>query len=183
MRVLRLIFPLLLGCALWTATATQLHAQLDTSDAMSDAEVEKLRDSAYVANDRVVVFQSILQSRIEQIDKLVSKPRHAGREEDIHDLIEQFRSIADELDDNVDEYGKTHRDVRKAVPRLLKAIDAWEASLKKPADNDAYNVSRQLALESIADLRKDVNDVLAEEKEWFAAHPPQKQPSGSEVPS
>lgn len=151
-----------------------LHAQ-DSDHALSNAEIEQLRDSAYFPRDRVLVFVKFLDERSAAIQELFAHPRRPGREQDTHDLLEQFSSIANELEDNLDDYSTRHSDVRKSLPKLLEATDRWSSELKSPPDNEAYNVSRKLALEAISDLREDTTEMIASQKSWFAAHPPAKQ--------
>ncbi len=151
-----------------------LHAQKDES-ALSDGEIEQLRDSAYFPNDRVMVFIKLLDSRVKRIQETNTGPRHPGREQDTHDLLEQFTSIADELDDNLDDYGPHRRDVRKALPKLIEATERWATAVKSPPENETYNVSRKLALEAIRDIRESATQLLEDQKTWFAAHPPTKE--------
>ena len=151
-----------------------LHAQASDS-ALSNAEVEQVRESAYFPGDRVLVFVKFLDERSAAIQSLFAHPRHPGREQDAHDLLEQFTSIADELEDNLDDYSTRHGDVRKSLPKLLEATDRWSSALKSPPDDEAYNVSRKLALEAIRDLREDTTEMIASQKSWFAAHPPAKE--------
>jgi hypothetical protein len=158
-----------------------LHAQRE-SPALSDAEIEQLRDSAYVANDRVLVFVKILDERSKSIQTATTGPRKPGREQDLHDFMEQFTSIADELDDNLDEYGPGHRDMRKALPKLLAATERWATILKSPPDNDAYNVSRKLSLEAIRDIREESTKLIEDQRTWFAAHPPSRETKGEDHP-
>ena len=154
--------------------APPVHAQRE-SNAMTDAEVEQLRDSAYIANDRVLVFIKLLDVRTKAIQDLIAGPRKPGREQDIHDLLEQFTSIADELDDNLDDYGPAHRDIRRALPKLVEATERWATIIKSPTDNEAYNVSRKLALEAVRDLREASTQLIGEQRTWFIAHPPPKE--------
>jgi hypothetical protein len=151
-----------------------LHAQRDDS-ALSDGEIEQLRDSAYYPNDRVLVFIKLLDSRVKRIQEMNTGARRPGREQETHDLLEQFTSIADELDDNLDDYGPHHRDVRKALPKLIEATERWGTAIKSPPDNETYNVSRKLALEAIRDIRESATQLLEDQKTWFAAHPPPKE--------
>ncbi|WP_263384770.1 hypothetical protein [Granulicella arctica] len=160
----------------------KLHAQRE-SPALTDSEVDQLRDSAYVAADRVLVFVKLLDERTKAIETLVAKPRQPGREQDLHDLMEQFTSIADELDDNLDDYGPGHRDMRKALPKLLSATERWATVIKSPADHDAYNVSRKLALEAIRDIREESTKLIEDQRTYFAAHPPPKETKGEAVTS
>jgi len=148
---------------------------------LSEGEIEQLRDSAYIANDRVMLFIKLIDVRINSLQGLYAKPRRPGREEDTHDLMEQFTSLANELSDNLDDYGPQHRDIRKALPKLVEATERWATAIKSPPDNDAYNVSRRIALESIQDLREQSNEMIPEQKAWFIAHPPAKKQSSAEA--
>ena len=88
---------------------------------MSQKEIEDLRDAAYIPNDRVMTFVKILNTREQEIEDLLSKPRRPGFDQDMHDFIDQFASIADEFNDNLDEYQSKHRDIRKSLPKLVSA--------------------------------------------------------------
>jgi hypothetical protein len=167
----------LLGWILaWLFIGPALLAQ-ERPSALSDAEIEKLRESSYVPNERVMIFIGFLNDRCDAIQKLSSGPRRPGREEDLHEQYEQFTSIADELDDNLDDYGPRHKDLRKALPKLLQAAERWATALRTPAENEAYAVARRLALEALRDVREEATAMLAEQKTYFAAHPPNKDGS------
>jgi hypothetical protein len=152
----------------------RLPAQRDDS-ALSQKEIEQLRDSAYVPADRVIVFIKFLDQRSKAVEDLFAHPRKPGREQDTHDLLEQFTSIADELNDNLDDYGPSHRDIRRSLPKLVAATDRWATALKTPPEDSAYSVSRQLALESIRDIREEATQLIEDQRTWFAAHPPPKE--------
>jgi hypothetical protein len=172
---------LLFAVAVLFAASPGLQAQRH-EDALSEAEIEQLRDTNRLPNDRVLVFVKFLDERTDKIRDLTTKPRRPGREQDLHDMMEQFVSIADQLEDNLDEYGPRHNDVRKALPKLLHAIDRWASVIKSPPDDDAYNVSRKLCLETIRDLREDTEHLIEDQKTYFAAHPPKRDAEGNQVP-
>jgi hypothetical protein len=155
------------------ALTLPIHAQ-SADSALSDGEIEQLRESAYFPNDRVLLFIKLLDTRDKAILDLFAHPRKPGREQDTHDLLDQFTSIADELNDNLDDYGPHKRDIRKALPKLLEATERWSSNLKQPPENPVYDLSRKLALESIRDIREEATQLLEEQKTWFAAHPPGK---------
>jgi hypothetical protein len=146
---------------------------------LTEGEIEQIRESAYVANDRVLVFVKLIDARVKTLQDLYAKPRRPGREQDTHDLLEQFTALADELNDNLDDYGPRHRDIRKALPKLVEATERWATAIKTPPDNESYNVQRKLALETIHDLRDEATQMIDEQKAWFAAHPPQKDTPAS----
>jgi hypothetical protein len=170
----RLALLLLLGLL-----AGPLAAQRNDAN-LSEAEIEQLRDSAYVANDRITVFIKIIDARVKAIQDLYAKPRHPGREQDTHDLMEEFTALADELNDNLDDYGPRHRDIRKSLPKLVEATERWGTAIKSPPDDAAYNVSRKLALEAIRDLHEQSTQMIEEQRTWFTAHPPPKGGTNAE---
>ena len=156
------------------AACAPVYAQRD-EPALSNAEVEILREHAPDPPARTLDFIGFLDDRTKAIDKLATLKRKPGKEEDIHDMMEQFTSIANDLQDNLDEYSKRHKDVRKVLPKVVVAAERWATSLKTPPDNEAYDVSRKLALEALADIRESVAAMIAEQKAWFLAHPPTKE--------
>jgi len=157
------------------ALALPLHAQRD-ENAMSEGEIEQLRESAYFPSDRILVFIKLLDARNKRIQDLFAHPRKPGREQDTHDLLDQFTAIADELNDNLDDYGPHHKDIRKVLPKLIDATERWSSNIKQPPDNPEYDLSRKLALESIRDIREEATRLVEDQKTWFAAHPPAKEP-------
>jgi len=149
---------------------------------MSPAEVEKIRDLAAAPDLRVEAFQQMLQERLDAIAKLVAQHRVEHRETQIHDLMEQFVSMSDELSDNLDEYQLHHNDLRKALPKLVEASAKWPAILNQPPENIAYSVSRKDALTTANDMHDSAQKLLDEQKAWFKEHPPVKDNAPGEAP-
>lgn len=164
---------LLLSITALTFIARPLGAQFRDS-ALSEAEVEQIRDARYVPGDCILLFAKFLDVRTQKLQDLYAKPRRPGREEDTRELLTQFTSIADELADNLDDYGPRHSDMRKALPKVIEATERWSSALKSPPSNETYDVARKIALESIRDLRESATDLVADQTAWFKAHPPAK---------
>ena len=160
----------ILCCILALFGAPPAHPQQKDS-ALSDREVEQLREAAYTPNDRIAVFIKFLDTRSKTIEDLLAKPRRPGREDDLHDLFEQFNSIADELNDNLDDYGPRHRDIRKQLPKLVEATDRWSTALRSAPDSESYNLARKLALESVRDVHQEATRLVEDQRAYFAAHP------------
>jgi hypothetical protein len=160
-------------CLIGLATQGKLHCQQQES-ALSDGEVEKLRETADDAPSRIMAFVEFLNQRADRIENLTTGKRLPGREEDIHELIQQMTSIFDDLDDNLDDYNKRHWDIRRALPKLLTGTERWATVLRTPPDDQEYNVARKLALESLNDVRDSAAQLLEAQKAWFKDHPPNK---------
>jgi hypothetical protein len=170
-RIARFRRLMLRVCALLVfAPAVLVHAQDDDSS-MSQKEIESLRDAAYIPNDRVLTFMKILNTREQEIQDLLSKPRRPGFNQDMHDLLDQFAAIADEFNDNLDEYQSKHRDVRKALPKLVSAIERWSTTLRTPADDQTYNIVRKMALDSLKDMHDTATSMQTDLATYFKAHP------------
>lgn len=138
---------------------------------LSDKEVETLRDSAYVPADRVVAYEKILNDRERMIDDLMTQRRHLTFGQDMHDLLEQFGSIADELNDNLDEYNQKHRDLRKVLPKLVEATEKWATALRAPADDEAYKIVKKIALDAVKDTHDIASEMLTSQEQYFKEHP------------
>ena len=147
------------------------HAQAK-DDALSQREIDSLRDAAFVPSDRILTFELILNDREKRIDELLAKRKgHTDFGGDMHDVLDQFGAIADELNDNLDEYSRNHRDVRKALPKLIQATERWSTTLRSPADDEAYSVVRRTALDNVRDTRDLATELGTELDTYFKAHP------------
>ena len=141
-------------------------------DALSQREVDQLRDAAFVPAERIAVFTEILNTRQKRIDELLAKRRsHTDFPEDMHDVLDQFGQITDELNDNLDDFARRHRDVRKALPKLIAATERWSTSLRTVGENDSYNVVRRIAADDVKDTRQLADSLATDLEAYFKAHP------------
>jgi hypothetical protein len=178
-----MISPLRFFVSLLAAFALALPLLAQGPDsALSQKEIEQVRELRIAPADCVLAFVKFLDLRADEVRTLYAKPRQPGREQDTHDLMEQFSSIADELSDNLDDYGPRHADLRRVLPKIIDATERWSSTLKSPPDNEAYNVTRKQALESIRDLRESATELAAEQTAWFKLHPPAKNVTPENAP-
>ena len=138
---------------------------------MTQAEIETLRDSAYMPVDRVHAYIKILDDRQKELDRLMAGRHGADFGSDVHDVMDQMGAIADELNDNLDSYSSKHRDIRKVLPKLVQATERWSTALRAPADDQRYNVLRKVALDSLKDTRSLAEGMETDQEAFFKAHP------------
>ena len=167
--VMRTFRLLSLGVALLAAPAFAL-AQAGEG-IMSEREIDTLRDSAFIPADRLFAYTQILNTREKLIEDLVAKPHHVTYARDLHDYIEQFAAIVDELNDNLDDYRDKHRDIRKALPKLIQATERWATVLRAPEEKEEYKIVRRLALDALKDTRELAEALETSQAEYFKAHP------------
>jgi hypothetical protein len=147
------------------------RAQDDTGGAMSQAEIESLRDASYVPVDKIKAFERMLDDREKLIDDLLKKGRGPGFAQDMHDAMDQFGAIADELNDNLDDFNEKHRDIRKALPKLIQETDRWSTSLRAAGEDERYNVVRRIALDNLKDTRDIATELETSQEAYFKANP------------
>ncbi len=138
---------------------------------MSEGEVESLREAAYVPLDRIAAYEKILDTRSSRLDSLLRARRHVSFPEDLHDLLDQIAAIADELNDNLDEYRAHHRDVRKGLPKLEQETDRWTKALQAAPDDAENKVIRKLAVDAVEDVRVQLKEMEPELNAYFKEHP------------
>lgn len=173
-RPVRRLAGLVLLPLLWLLPATS-RAQAG-EDMLSQREVDSLRDAAFAPMDRILVFERILNDRQKRIEDLQARRRgHTDFSNEMHDVLEQFGAIADELNDNLDDYCRRHRDIRKALPKLIEATERWSTALRTPADAEGYAVVRRIAVDNVKDTRELAQTLGTDLNTYFKAHPEAEQ--------
>jgi len=145
-------------------------------DPLTDAEGDQLRAVAAKPAKRLALYIKFAESRLVAIDQLRSDPKPAeGRGKKIHDILEDFTAILDEINDNLDTYqGRPlNNDDRSAFRQQLKAV--IEASdkfglqltqLKSAAETDSQikkeAVDFQYVLQDAVDALKSSADMARE---------------------
>jgi len=150
----------------------QAHVRAqDTDGPFTQKEIEALRDSAYVPVDRLRTMERILDDREKEIERLEKAPHHAEFDDDMHDLIDQFGQIVDEMNDNIDDYSAKHRDIRKELAKVARATERWSTTLRAAGEDDAYRVVRRIALDALTDMKTSAEEIQVEQETYFKAHP------------
>lgn len=100
-------------------------------DPLSTEEADKLRDSAQEPGKRIPLFAEFARTRLSMVEQLRSDPRFAGdRARRIHDLLEDFTAIIDELGDNVASYDDRDMDLRKPLKKVIEALTEFQVKLR-----------------------------------------------------
>jgi chromosome segregation ATPase len=113
----------------------------------------------------------MLDDREHRIDELLKRGRGPEFGFEMHDALDQMGSIADELNDNLDDYNSKHRDVRKALPKLLQEIDRWSTSLRAAGEDERYKVVRRIALDTLDDMHRIAAEMQSTQAAYFREHP------------
>lgn len=103
-------------------------------DPLTEAETDKLRDVRLEPDKRLKLYCKFADDRLEVISQALNDPSQAKeRPAKIHDLLEDFSSIVDEINDNLDMYQSDSRlddDQNKRYRKALKELVVEEGKLR-----------------------------------------------------
>ncbi len=158
---------LLIGLLL--ALSLSVFASGRRRDPMTAAEIDQIREAADKPEKRFHLFISFAKARLATIDQLRSDPKLAqGRGQQIHDLLEDFQSLVDETEANLDDYREKKADLLKPLTELVEAESDWKLRLRalkeaNAAEAKEYEFILQNAIETVNDssdsARKELEDI------------------------
>ena len=144
-------------CVLLSCFAPLSLAQKRDRDPMTDAEVDQMREAADYPNKRLELMVRFAKERIAMIDLLRTDPDSAAtRPKQIHDLLQDFITLLDETDDNIDMYDSHHADMRKGLKLVIEANSEWQLKLRQlkeqspPDELQQYSFVLANALDTVA---------------------------------
>lgn len=136
---------------------------------LSDADTDKLRESADNPPERVKLYIKFTDERIASIKSvLVSKrPMTPVQSLQLHNLMDEFTHLVDEVQDNVDGYAERHSDIRKPLKELLDANARWQEVLRLPPPDPSYDFARKTAQEAAASIAEAGQKMIEEQNVYF----------------
>lgn len=103
-------------------------------DPLTEAETDKLREVRLEPDKRLKLYCKFADDRLEAISQSLNDPKQTQtRPAQIHDLLEDFSSIVDEINDNLDMYQSDSRldeDQHKRYRKALKDLVVEEGKLR-----------------------------------------------------
>src|ERR1035438_2990865 len=161
-------------CLLLGLLASPGLAQTHTRDPLTDAEVDQMREAADYPNKRLELMVRFAKERIAMIGILRSDPPSETRPKQIHDYLEDFITLLDETDDNIDVYAQHRTDMRKGLKLVIEADSEWQLNLRQlkeqsPADElPQYAFVLANAIDTVADSAKSSRESLEEQNKLAA---------------
>ena len=159
--------------------ALAVPAAASHRDPLTEAETDQLREAALDPPQKLKLFIKFAGQRLESAEALRAGPGGgADRGRQIHDLLEDFGSLVDELSDNVDAYAARREDLRKPLAGVIAATNDFSARLRDfkaaatatPAaakEAKSYLFALEDAIDSVEAGLQSAQRLLEEQKEQF----------------
>jgi hypothetical protein len=174
---MRLRHPIL---ALLVFSAIPLAAQLGGREPLDETEINKLRDVAQEPDKRLKLMVEFAHARLAAIDQLRGEARLAAdRGPKVHDLLEDFTKLVDEMGDNIDDYAARKADLRKALKTVIEGDTEFQLKLRTLKEQGAgagakagsetgdYTFALQNAIEAVNLSLDDARKLLQEQEITF----------------
>ncbi len=150
-------------------------AQTAKRDPMTEAEVDQMREAADFPDKRLELMVRFTRERIALIDTLRTDPTDtAKRPQEIHDLLQDFLTLLDETDDNIDMYASHNADMRKGLKFLIEANSEFQLKLRQLREQSPreelqqYSFVLQNATDAVGDSAKTARETLEEQNKLAA---------------
>lgn len=147
-------------------------------DALTEAESDQLREVAQEPLKRFKLLIKFATERLDTVDRIKDEPKTPDRGKKMHDALQDFGQIVDELDDNIDDYTEKQADLRKPLTEIvaaetsfearMKAVKEWSEDPKHTIDYKSYSFALQDAIESVSLSLDDAKKTLEEQNVAFA---------------
>ncbi len=170
MHIARKFLPFILGLVAFAPAWAK-------RDPLNNKEIDELREAAQEPNDRLKLIVQFARLRLQSLEEARTDPKlsadeRAGR---IHDLLEDFTTIYDELGDNLDMYSGQKADFRKAMHVVIEGDAEFQNRLRAfrdavtsdPAkyETKQYEFVLENAIDAVKGGATDHRQVLEEQNE------------------
>ena len=127
MSKLRRSAPVLLVLVFCVLGAGQRHRR----DPLTGLETEQLREVSPEPEKKLKLYVTFAEARLVAVDTMLGDPKFSpDRGQRIHDLLEDFTNIVDEMDANISDYAAQKLDLRKALKIVIEGDSNLQLKLR-----------------------------------------------------
>ena len=136
------------------------------SDPLTDLEVDQLRDAAQDADQRLGLYVTFARARLATLEQARSDPKITDKAQAIHDRLQDFVDVYDELNDNIDTFVGRKADLRKVLKTIIDADDEFQAKLRALKDSARASTDDTKQYEFVlSDAMEDVDTSVTDHRE------------------
>jgi len=150
-------------------------------DPLNPLEIDQLRDTMLYPEERLKLYVKFARDRMTKLEQMRADPKTTDRALQTHDMLQDFLTIYDELNDNIDMYVGRKNDIRKPLKQVMEADTEFQAKLRAlknaanadPKEAKQYEFVLTDALDTVDASAEDHHKTLAEVEE-YVKHKPKK---------
>jgi len=144
-------------------------------DPLNPLEIDQLRDAMLDPDQRLKLYVQFSRDRITKLEQMRADPKTTDRGQQTHDMLQDFLTLYDELNDNIDMYVGRKNDIRKPLKLVIEADTEFQSKLraiKDAAHADAeeakqYEFMLTDALDNVDGSAEEHRKTLAEVEEYM----------------
>jgi hypothetical protein len=136
-------------------------------DPLTDQQIEDVREAGDQPLQRIKLFVGYVDDRAKGIHTLNADPIAQNKSLRLHNLMEEFTRLSDELQDNMDNFDQQHADLRKVLKEIVDKTGEWGTILNEPKPSPQYDFSRKTAIDANQSAHETAVQMLADETKYF----------------
>lgn len=144
-------------------------------DPLTAAEIDQLRDSAVEPEQRMKLYVQFARARLVALEQMRADPKVTRRGQQTHQMLEDFLSVYDELNNNLDNFESRRSDLRKALKYVIEGDTEFQAKLRALKDDARtskeeaadYQFILSNAIDSVDSNAEDHRKMLTEQQEMW----------------
>ncbi|MBZ5706466.1 MAG: hypothetical protein LAN63_14035 [Acidobacteriia bacterium] len=142
-------------------------------DPLTPPEIDELRDAAQEPDERLKLYVKFARARLDTLEKTRTDPKVTNRGQQVHDRLQDFLDVYDELNDNIDTFADRKDDIRKTLKMIIDADTEFQAKLRAlkdsatagPEEAKQYEFLLANALDTLDSSAQDHRQLLTEQEE------------------
>jgi hypothetical protein len=137
-------------------------------DPLTPQQIEDVREAGDQPLERVKLFVGYVDQRAKEIHTLTADAIAQNKNVRLHNLLDEFTRLCDELQDNMDNFDQQHADLRKVLKEIVPKTDEWAKVLNEPPPSAQYDFVRKTAIDSNQSAHETATQMLADEEKYIA---------------
>ena len=137
-------------------------------DPLTEQQAEAVREAGDQPLERVKLFVGYVDDRAKDIHTINADPIAQNKTARIHNLLDEFTRLSDDLQDNMDQYDEQHADLRKVLKEIIAKTDEWAKVLTEPKPSAQYDFVRKTAIDSNQSAHETAVKMLDDEEKYIA---------------
>jgi predicted lipid carrier protein YhbT len=143
-------------------------------DPLNPLEVDQLRDAMLDPDERLKLYVKFSRDRVIKLEQMRVDPKVTDRALQTHDMLQDFLTVYEELNDNVDMYVGRKIDIRKVMKLVIEGDTEFQSRLRAlkdaanadPKEAKQYEFLLTDALETVDASAEDHRKTLVEVEEY-----------------